>query len=277
MNKCKITIATVCLNAEDSIRNTIESIVCQNYNDFEYLIVDGLSRDNTLSIANEYIEAFKNNGIPYRIITEKDKGLYDAMNKAADLASGEWIIYMNSGDTLLDETILNKVSPLFSEDINVLYGDILLADGGKYKLHKAGNIELLNRCFPIMHQSCFTRVTVMKKFRFDISYRISADYDFILRLYNDDKSCFKKVDLVMSTFLMGGLSTSAVNLREKDYCYARKKNKIKEPWNAKIYIFCGEIKEYLRLFLIKVYKDKFFSEKRGWYDFETIKNKLIDD
>lgn len=276
MNNCKITIATVCLNAEETIRNTIESIVCQKYTDFEYLIVDGLSKDNTLSIANEYIDIFKNKGILYRIVSEKDNGLYDAMNKAADLAFGEWIMYMNSGDTLLDEEVLDKVSLRLDNDINILYGDILLSDGGKYKYHKAGNISTINKCFPIMHQSCLTRVKMMREYKFDTSYKISSDYDFVLRLYKDEPQSIRKTDIVMSTFLMGGLSTTNVFARERDYCFARKKNKIKEPRFAKLFILKALLKEYLRLFAIKILGDSFFNKHRGYYTLDEIKRLLPD-
>ena len=184
----KITVATVCLNAESVIKNTIDSVLAQEFDNFEYLIIDGKSKDNTLSIVNGYIQLFAEKNIDYRIISEKDSGLYDAMNKAADLSNGEWIIYMNAGDTLLDGSVLKDVSGMLTDDINILYGDILLADGGKYKLHKSGDIELINHCFPVMHQSCLTRTEIMRKYRYDTSYRVSADYDFFLRLYNSKEN-----------------------------------------------------------------------------------------
>ena len=277
MGEFKITVATVCLNAEDTIRRTIDSVLDQDFDDFEYLIIDGKSKDSTINIIREYSVLFNEKSISYRYLSEKDNGLYDAMNKAASLAKGEWIIYMNSGDTLLDESVLSRVSSCFSENINILYGDILLCDGGKYKFHKAGKIDTLNKCFPIMHQACFTRVDIMQKYKFDTSYKISADYDFVLRLYNDDNSCIKKVDFVMSTFMMGGLSTTSILAREKDYSFARKKNNVKEPGCAKLSVFFMIIKEYLRLFTIKLLKDKFFNEHRGYYNLEDIKRKLLLD
>ena len=273
-NKRKITVATVCLNAEAVIRNTIDSVLIQDYEDFEYLIVDGLSKDNTISIVNEYIPLFAEKHIDYRVVSEKDNGLYDAMNKAADLSNGEWIIYMNAGDMLLDRTTLKEVSTKLAEDLNVLYGDILLAEGNKYKIHKSGDISLINRCNPIMHQSCFTRVDIVRRYKFDTSYKICADYDLFLKLFKDNCNCFKKTDLVMSTFMMGGLSTTAIYLREKEFSNARKNNCIKEARFTKIFVFMITVKEYIRLLLIKILKDRFFTSERGYYSLEELKNLL---
>lgn len=266
----KITVATVCLNAESVIRKTIESVLAQEYDSFEYLIVDGVSKDNTLAIVNEYVPLFAEKNITYRIVSEKDSGLYDAMNKAADLSNGEWIIYMNAGDTLLDGDVLNKVSGMLDSDLDVLYGDILLAEGEKFKLHRSGEILSLNRCNPIMHQSCLTRVKSLLRYRFDTSYKICADYDLFLKLYKDNSSCFRKTDLVIATFMMGGLSTTAISLREKEFKRARKVNNIKESRFTNLYVLGITTKEYIRLFTIKIFDKKFFSSKRGYYSFDEI-------
>lgn len=266
----KITVATVCLNAESVIRKTIESVLAQEYDSFEYLIVDGVSKDNTLAIVNEYVPLFAEKNITYRIVSEKDSGLYDAMNKAADLSNGEWIIYMNAGDTLLDGDVLNKASGMLDPDLDVLYGDILLAEGEKFKLHRSGEIMSLNRCNPIMHQSCLTRVKSLLRYRFDTSYKICADYDLFLKLYKDNSSCFRKTDLVIATFMMGGLSTTAISLREKEFSRARKVNNIKESRFTNLYVLGITTKEYIRLFTIKIFDKKFFSSKRGYYSFDEI-------
>lgn len=267
----KITVATVCLNAESVIRKTIESVLAQEYDSFEYLIVDGVSKDNTLTIVNEYAPLFAEKNITYRIVSEKDSGLYDAMNKAADLSDGEWIIYMNAGDTLLDGDVLNKASGMLDPDLDVLYGDILLAEGEKFKLHRSGEIMSLNRCNPIMHQSCLTRVKSLLRYRFDTSYKICADYDLFLKLYKDNSSCFRKTDLVIATFMMGGLSTTAISLREKEFSRARKNNDIKEASFTKLHVFVISMKEYIRLIAISFLKERFFSSKRGYFSLQEIK------
>ena len=102
----KITVVTVSFNAEGTIENTIRSVLDQSYDDFEYLILDGKSTDQTYEIVKSYDSSFKEKGIVFRHFSSPDSGIFDAMNKAVQEAQGEWIIYMNADDSFYDQNVL---------------------------------------------------------------------------------------------------------------------------------------------------------------------------
>lgn len=124
MNK-KITVVTVCFNASETIKSTIESVLNQNYYDFEYVIVDGKSKDDTYKIVESYDKKFEEKNIKYMHNSEKDNGIFDAMNKAANIANGEWIIYMNADDTFYDNSVLSNISKYLKDNADVVYGNTI--------------------------------------------------------------------------------------------------------------------------------------------------------
>ena len=113
----KISIITVCYNAEDTIGDTIQSVLSQDYKDVEYIIVDGKSTDRTLEIIQSI-----NNGI--KLISEKDQGMYDAMNKGINIASGDVIGILNADDIYKNSQVLTKVMDEFKANVSIVYGDI---------------------------------------------------------------------------------------------------------------------------------------------------------
>lgn len=127
-----ITVITVCYNAVDVIEGTMVSVLNQTYNDIEYIIIDGLSTDNTLAIINKVASLYPTKNI--KIISEKDKGIYDAMNKAIKLAHGEWLNFMNAGDVFSKDTILEDIvnSGLMNQ-YDFIYSDFIARDGKKQR------------------------------------------------------------------------------------------------------------------------------------------------
>lgn len=174
----KITIVTVCYNAEKTIERTIESVISQNYPNIEYLIIDGKSTDGTMDIVRRY------ETIPYmRIVSEEDNGLYHAMNKGVNMATGDYILFLNSGDFLCDNKVIKEISKELCADIvygNVIrqkqYGEVLERYPGKYKV-----MWLLLQGKMVSHQVIFTKTSIMRQLGFDESYKITADYNFLLR------------------------------------------------------------------------------------------------
>lgn len=208
MQKFKITVVTVCLNAADTIAATIESVLGQTYENMEYLIMDGISTDGTQEIIHQY-----EGDARVRAVFEHDSGLYNAMNRGLDLCSGRYILYMNSGDLFYDEKVIEDMVPHLNADL--VYGNTLRRKScgeqvekyyGKYKL-----MWLLLSGRMMSHQSLFTRTDVMKKFRFDEQYRISADYDFVVRAKKSGCS-IKYVDRTVSIMdNMEGISAQIEN------------------------------------------------------------------
>lgn len=174
----KITVVTICLNAEETIELTMQSVLGQTFREIEYLIIDGKSSDGTLDIVNSYMDDGR-----IRLLSEKDSGLYNAMNKAIDLNTGDYIIFMNSGDMFCDNRVLEDMVPYLQLDLvygNVIRktrsGDRLEKYHGKYKLM---HLLLMGRM--MSHQALFTKSDIMKQYKFNEEFKICADYDFIVR------------------------------------------------------------------------------------------------
>ena len=188
--KMELTIITVCYNAVEDLKITLDSVLNQSYIDCEYLIIDGGSLDGTVELLKGYQPRFEAKGILFRYVSERDKGTYDAMNKGADLAQGEWINYMNAGDSFFSDDTLKQ---FFAHDINsnsgVLYGDTLQIFDFGGGIAKASDYRKDNPVMPFCHQSCFVRTDLMRKYRFDLSYRIIADHDLFYRLHQDGICC----------------------------------------------------------------------------------------
>lgn len=190
----RITVITVCFNARSTIEETIESVLGQTHEDLEYLIIDGMSTDGTQEIIQRYEDNAR-----VRAVSEQDSGLYNAMNKGLDLCSGQYILYMNSGDLFHDNKVLEDVVPCLKADL--VYGNTVRRRArsehlekyhGKHKL-----MWLLLAGKMMSHQSLFVRTDVMRRLRFDESYRISADYDFVVRAQRN-KCSAKYIDRTVS-------------------------------------------------------------------------------
>ena len=208
----KISVVTVCFNEEHTIRDTIESVIGQDYDDYDYVIMDGGSSDNTLEIINEFADR---PNLSY--YSEPDNGLYDAMNKSLDKISGDYVIFMNSGDMFYDSCVLSDVAGQLDSDI--VYGNVYrrCAAGDHIETYKGTHSEriITMLCGKIFcHQSQFTRTSVMREYGFRESHKITADYDFVVRALSDKRS-FKHVNRVICSFDNdGGMSADMSNYRQ---------------------------------------------------------------
>jgi glycosyltransferase involved in cell wall biosynthesis len=163
------SVVTISFNASSTIEETIISVSNQNYNNYEYIIVDGGSNDGTLEIINKYrnrIDVF---------ISEPDGGIYNAMNKAASLASGEYIIYMNSNDVFAGENILQQVNDAVGDSkYSMVYGDYFLKiNESKYLIHAKSKMK---GSIITSHQSIFCKRSLILEFKFDEKLKLAADY-----------------------------------------------------------------------------------------------------
>ena len=204
----KFTVITICLNMEQEIVYTIESVLHQSCTDFEYIIKDGLSKDNTVSIAQSFVPAFAEKGISFRVLSKKDSGIYDAMNQATLEAQGEWVIYMNAGDRFAYDSVLEQVkSSGHLEEADVLYGDTILRNNDLYYYNKPFSLEKFNRGLPFCHQSTFTRTELLVKAPYSLKYRICSAFHCYFRLYREGRR-FVYLPIAMSVFDTHGVSSN---------------------------------------------------------------------
>lgn len=215
---CLFSIITVCYNAENEINRTIESVLSQTYTNYEYLIIDGKSRDTTVQIAESYKSSFDKINIHYTIVSEKDSGIYDAMNKGIRLSKGKWVQFLNAGDYLCKEDVLEKVEPYCDESkSDVVYGDVIYEknfyETKFYRYQKCYELaelaELAEFRMPFCHQSTFTSTKILHNHGFSKAYKVCADHDLYLKLYNLDAR-FKYIPIPVSIFSIGGISTTNI-------------------------------------------------------------------
>jgi glycosyltransferase involved in cell wall biosynthesis len=194
-----VTIVTVVYNGEDFIERTILSVTSQTYQLIEYIIIDGGSTDRTVDIIKRHeskIHYWK---------SEKDAGIYDAMNKGIDIASGEWINFMNAGDTFSKNS---TVDDIFSEDRNgstILYGDVNIIYPTFSRLAKAKSVRSIPKGMPFCHQSSFVKTDYHRIHRFNIQNRIVADMEFFMSAYGANVP-FEYLSVTVSNVIVGGLS-----------------------------------------------------------------------
>lgn len=203
----KISIITVCYNEEKNIAKTIESVLNQTSNSFEYIICDGNSKDRTVEIAESYTEKFKNKGIEYRLYSEKDGGIYFGMNNGIDRASGDYIIFTNAGDKLYDEEVISKIIEKVGDNTPaVIYGNCLFVDRCVGVIYNADHTKL-SEYMSIAHPATLVRTDIIKQNKFDTSFKIAADYNMMLDLYNKNYEFFK-LQTVISQFQTDGISST---------------------------------------------------------------------
>lgn len=207
----KISIITPTYNSENTLDGTINALLRQTFSDFEYIIIDGASKDGTVDRIKSYISQFEKKGVTVRIISEPDKGVYDAMNKGISLAKGELVGITNSDDWYEDnalEVIWNKFSDGKVDLRNsMIYGiERVWKDGKIFNLQRRGAAFISESVLP--HSTFFVSKSVYDKFgAFDLSVKVLADYDFICRCVSQGVK-LEEVDVVISNFCLGGISSS---------------------------------------------------------------------
>ena len=201
----KISIVTVNYNGGKTLKRTIESILNQTYNDIEYIIVDGKSTDNSVDIIKSYEENFNKKSYEYRWISEKDTGIYNAMNKGIKLATGEIIGILNSDDWYEEDTV-NLVAEEFKKDkeLEMTYGILRYVKNNRFQ-QIIGDYDSFGRG---QHPTVFLKKEVYEKYGyFNEKYKIAADSDLLLRLKKQNIKC-KFIEKILTNFSLEGISTS---------------------------------------------------------------------
>ena len=193
-NKPLISVVTVVFNGEKFLEETIQSVINQTYDNVEYIIIDGGSNDGTLDIIKKY-----ENEIDYWI-SEKDNGIYDAMNKGIEVASGEWINFMNAGDKLLFIPSLNQI-----KKINLIYGKVLLSNKKIFDYKKNLIFKDFARGMVVCHQTCFYHKNYYKQSKYDLTYKLCADQKFTALSIKSNKALY--IDEILAYYDLNGISS----------------------------------------------------------------------
>ena len=207
MNKPLFSIITICYNAEATLEKTIQSVLAQTYPNVEYIVVDGASKDNTLAIINRYRPQFG------KVVSEPDKGLYDAMNKGIGLATGDYLCFLNAGDTFFSANTLQEMVDTLpaNKQPDVIYGETALVDaeGHFVRMRRLQTPEVLTwRSFRqgmlVCHQAFFARRELVPLY--DLQYRFSADFDWCIRIMKQSH-LLHNTHLTLVNYLDEGLTT----------------------------------------------------------------------
>lgn len=242
----KLSIVTICYNSEKEIKDTLQSIAEQEYTDYEIVIKDGASTDNTMSIVNDFIK--ENPAVDVTAESAADKGIYNAMNAAIDMADGEWIFFLNSGDRFISKDVLTKVSESLNDENEVVYGNVIMSDGNGDSRWK-GDISLIEKKMPFGHQSCFMKTSMVRRYKFDEQFKIAADYNMVLRSYKDGRK-FYYVDTDIARFDMDGVSSTVFCETMRERYAVRSSNNVLGPDYKKSFaykkdMFVAKIKEFI--------------------------------
>lgn len=197
----KISIVTVVYNGELTLESTILSVVNQDYQDTEFIVIDGGSTDSTIDIIKKYESNITH------WVSESDKGIYDAMNKGLQLATGDWLIFIGCDDLVLN--VLHRIAPILTDNNSLYYGnaffnkELLIYDGefNGFKLSKRN----------ICHQAIFYPKSIYKNRKYDLNYRILADYNYNIISFGDRSITFVYLPFLISVFNQYGCSNQNVD------------------------------------------------------------------
>ncbi len=179
-----ISIITVCLNSAQTLGTTIESVKNQTFQHIEYIVIDGGSTDGSLEIAQRHSAQIS------MIVSEKDAGIYDAMNKGVEKAHGDIILFLNSDDSLHDDHVISDIAAEFErhKNLDLLFGDVIYRDNHQLEQRSFRHLSRRNLIFEnLCHQAVFAKRSLFKQIgKFDLHYQIAADYDWLLKIFFSD-------------------------------------------------------------------------------------------
>jgi len=212
-NNPLFTVITVCYNSQKTIKNTIESLLFQSFNDFEFIIIDGNSSDDTFEIIKSFDLKFKEKGIVYKYISEPDKGIYDAWNKGVKMSSGTWLSFIGSDDFYLNNALELYYTQIIDldDDINFISSKVELIDSNFKKIREIGkkysSKTIINKMSIAQIGSFHKRILFEEIGLFNINYTIAGDFDFYIRGRNIIKPVF--LNIITAKMMDGGVSNNS--------------------------------------------------------------------
>ena len=227
--KAKISVVTITYNAEAVLQRTLDSVLSQSYPYVEHLIIDGASKDGTLALVEQYREESTEQAASHEVVvqSEPDRGIYDAMNKGLQKATGDFVLFLNAGDTLPATDTLELVMDKADDGVGVLYGNTDVVDGeGNFLYHRRLQPpeRLSWRSFRqgmlVCHQAFYARTEIAREIPYDLQYRFSADVDWCIRVMKEaERRRLQLVNLhtVVANYLEEGATTKnhKASLRER--------------------------------------------------------------
>ncbi|PWJ45053.1 glycosyltransferase family 2 protein [Sediminitomix flava] len=215
----KVTIITISFNCREEIETTIKSVLAQTYQNIEYLVIDGASNDGTVDIIQKYSDKIDT------WVSEKDEGIYDAMNKGVKMATGDWILFMNAGDWFAADDAVEKI---FSQDMSgfgLVYGDHEVVYDKLTKVKKALPVEDLWKGMIFSHQALFTKTQLLLDHPFEGKrWKRCADFHFIYNRWKDGVK-FHHIPIHIACFRSGGLSDiQAVQAKEETWAIVKERD-----------------------------------------------------
>tara|TARA_B100001287_G_C22653282_1_gene516326 strand:+ start:904 stop:1641 length:738 start_codon:yes stop_codon:yes gene_type:complete len=204
----RISIITISFNSENSISDTFYSVKSQSYNQYEYLLIDGASKDGTLNVANKQDHISK-------IISEPDKGIYDAMNKGIKNSTGDIIGFLNSDDTFNDENSLQHIVNAFDKNTDCVFGDLVFTDKNEniMRVWKGSEFKkgAFNKGWMPAHPTFYCRRSIYEKLGlYDDSFKIAGDFELMIRFLEKNNIRSKYVPLTLVNMKVGGVSNNRI-------------------------------------------------------------------
>jgi glycosyltransferase involved in cell wall biosynthesis len=254
----KLSIITINLNNSAGLLKTIKSVITQNYQNFEYIIIDGGSTDDSLKIINELsanqILLLKN--IKFSFKSEHDNGIYNAMNKGIKMAKNEYCYFLNSGDYFADTNVINRITEIKCNE-DIIYGNLIVTKGNKLegKIYGKINLSMMDLYLSnvIKHQSAFIKKSLLIDHNlYNENLRIVADWEFFLKVIGFNKSSYKYVNIDIAYFDNDGISN-----RSEELCKKERDLVLSNYFNKMILDDYKKFKKYL-------FMDKVLSSKTGY-------------
>lgn len=244
MNNPKLSIIIATFNAAKTLSVSLDSVLNQTFQDWECIIIDGASKDNTIEIVKSYVERDSR----FRYISEPDKGIYDAFNKGWKMAKGEWIYYLGADDEVLPKAF----ELLFLSDLGIseiVYGNVVYKTSkGQLSKKSEPKFDLIRKHMLCSHQAMLMkRELIAKMGGFNLKYKVSADFDLILRSYLHSKA-FKYIDLNMAVFDCTGVSSGIESAKD---AYNLRKDNSSIPHILNLLIYC---KSVIKLFIKRIFR-----------------------
>jgi len=203
----KLSIISVTYNCKHLIQATLDSVASQDPSIFEHIVIDGGSNDGTIEIISK-----SKNTIAY-FISEPDAGVYDAMNKGVEAASGDWILFLNAGDVFYENFSLSDVEFNWPKFIEFVVFPFQIDGDHKPKFPDL-NVKF---GMPTSHQAMLISTPIAKKVEFNNRYKVAADYDFFIKRYILNTNCVFQENIILATVLPGGYSEENINIMKSDY------------------------------------------------------------